>query len=337
MKTMPKFLATILLSTFSIGTSAATSYMVNTEKTANSLRSEFLTTQLTLGFTDKQVGEFLSSATFDKKIIDAMTEPWEVKPWYQYHPIFLTEKRLNAGLKFWKKHAKTIERAAEEFNIEPHIIVAIIGIETSYGSYMGSYSVVDALYTLGFYYPPRATFFRKELSHLQILAKEENLDIANLKGSYAGAMGYGQFIPSSYRHYAIDFDHDGKRDLLNNPVDAIGSVANYFHQHGWVMGEPVAIPLTDSNGLPYPLKVWTGERLHYRASDILSPKLALAESVDIDVSQPALIISLEQPTKDEYWLGLENFYVITRYNQSPLYAMAVYQFSQELKKAHDAQ
>ncbi|NRD72565.1 lytic murein transglycosylase B [Shewanella sp. VB17] len=332
---MPKLLATILLSTLSIGASATT--MVNSEVTADSLKSEFITTQLTSGFTDKEVKKFLSTAKFDQHVIDAMTKPWEAKPWHEYYPIFLTEKRLNAGLKFWQKHAKTIDRAAQEFNVDPQIIIAIIGIETHYGGYMGNYSVIDALYTLGFYYPPRATFFRKELSHLQTLVKEENLDLANLKGSYAGAMGYGQFIPSSYRHYAIDFDHDGKRDLLNNQIDAIGSVANYFHQHGWIAGAPVAIPLTASNGLPSPLKPWAGEPLHYRASDILSPKLALAGSIDLDVSQPALIISLEQKTKHEYWLGLENFYVITRYNRSPLYAMAVYQFSQQLKKAHDAQ
>lgn len=333
---MPKLLATILLVTFSIGASATTVSDANIEIAASSLKSEFHTTQLALGFSNEEIDTFLSSAKFDQGVIDAMTKPWEAKPWYQYYPIFLTEKRLNAGLAFWKKHEDTVNRAAKEFGVDPQVIIAIIGIETFYGGYMGNYPVVDALYTLGFYYPPRATFFRKELSNLQTLAKEEQLDINQLKGSYAGAMGYGQFIPSSYRHYAVDFDNDGQRDLLNNPVDAIGSVASYFHQHGWVAGAPVAIPLKAQSELPLPLKVWAGERLHYQVADILSPTLSLAESIDLDISQPALIVELEQEGKNEYWIGLKNFYVITRYNRSPLYAMAVYQFSQELKKAHDA-
>ncbi|WP_442802110.1 MULTISPECIES: lytic murein transglycosylase B [unclassified Shewanella] len=334
---MLKFLTTILLATLSISSSATAALDVNIEDEASSLKSEFLATQFALGFTHEEVNTFLSSAKFDQSVIDAMTKPWEAKPWHQYYPIFLTEKRLKTGLEFWKKHKSTVDRAAKEFGVDPQIIIAIIGIETFYGGYMGNYPVADALYTLGFYYLPRATFFRKELSNLQTLAKEEGLDINQLKGSYAGAMGFGQFIPSSYRHYAVDFDHDGQRDLLNNPVDAIGSVANYFHQHGWVAGAPVAIPLTDSNGIPASLKTWAGERLHYQVSDILTPTLALAESVDLDISQPALIVELELEAKSEYWIGLKNFYVITRYNRSPLYAMAVYQFSQQLKKAHDAQ
>ncbi len=339
MKILSKLLAPLLLATLSFGTSANTidSKLAPEEASAATLKSEFLQTQLALGFSEKEVETFLATAKFDQAVIDAMTKPWEAKPWHQYYPIFLTEKRLNAGLDFWKKHEVTISRAAKEFGVDPEIIIAIIGIETFYGGYMGNYPVVDALYTLGFYYPPRATFFRKELSNLQTLTKEERLDINNLNGSYAGAMGFGQFIPSSYRHYAVDFDNDGRRDLLNNPIDAIGSVANYFHQHGWVAQAPVAIPLTISTELPSGIKVWAGERLHYQASDILSPSVSLAESIDLDISQPALVIELKQELSSDYWLGLNNFYVITRYNRSPLYAMAVYQFSQKLKKAHDAQ
>ncbi len=339
MKISSKLLAPLLLATLSFGTSANTivSKLAPEEATATPLKSEFLQTQLALGFSKKEVETFLSTAKFDQAVIDAMTKPWEAKPWHQYYPIFLTEKRLSAGLDFWKKHEVTVSRAAKEFGVDPEIIIAIIGIETFYGGYMGNYPVVDALYTLGFYYPPRATFFRKELSNLQTLTKEESLDIKNLNGSYAGAMGFGQFIPSSYRHYAVDFDNDGQRDLLNNPIDAIGSVANYFHQHGWVAQAPVAIPLTISSELPSNIKVWAGERLHYQASDILSPSVSLAESIDLDISQPALVIELKQELSSDYWLGLNNFYVITRYNRSPLYAMAVYQFSQKLKNAHDAQ
>ena len=331
MNIKPKLVTTLLIAAFSISATASTSML--DDASVAPLKTEFMQTQKALGFTEKEVQQFLDTAKYDQGVIDAMTKPWEAKPWHQYYPIFLTDKRLEAGIAFWEKHKATVSRAAKEFDVDPEIIIAIIGIETFYGGYMGNYPVVDALYTLGFYYPPRATFFRKELSNLQTLIKDEQLDINNLKGSYAGAMGFGQFIPSSYRHYAVDFDHDGRRDLLNNPVDAIGSVANYFHQHGWQPGAPVVLPLSVDNKLPSQLNVWAGEKLTYTVSDILSPSVALAEAIDIDVSQPALLVELEQEKNTEYWMGLKNFYVITRYNRSPLYAMAVYQFSQELKNA----
>ncbi|QFU24033.1 lytic murein transglycosylase B [Shewanella eurypsychrophilus] len=325
-----KILAPLFFAAFSA--TANTSILIE-DSAVVPLKTEFLHTQQELGFTKQEVEQFLGKANYDQAVIDAMTKPWEAKPWHKYHPIFLTDKRLNAGLAFWNEHQATITKASEKFGVAPEIIIAIIGIETFYGGYMGNYPVVDALYTLGFYYPPRADFFRKELSNLQTLVKEEQLDINNLNGSYAGAMGFGQFIPSSYRHYAVDFDDDGRRDLLNNPVDAIGSVANYFHQHGWKENAPVVLPLSVDSELPSPLKVWAGEKLHYRAADILSPQVSLAKAIDLDISQPAMIVELEQENGNEYWLGLNNFYVITRYNRSPLYAMAVYQFSQELKNA----
>lgn len=329
MKLLNRILAPIALTLLS-----GSVFADQVEPNVAELKAEFLQTQNAKGFSDVETQAFIDNAEFNQAVIDAMTKPWEAKPWHQYYPIFLTEKRLDAGLKFWKEHADTIKRASKEFNVDPQIIVAIIGIETFYGGYMGNYPVKDALYSLGFHYPPRATFFRKEFANLQELVKEENLDINNLKGSYAGAMGFGQFIPSSYRHYSVDFDKDGSRDLLNSPVDAIGSVANYFHQHGWQKNQPVALELTLNKALPATVKTWAGEKMHYKIADILSPNVALAKSMDIDISQPGLVIKLEQQEHDEYWLGLKNFYVITRYNRSPLYAMAVYQFSQELKQAY---
>ncbi|GGP52995.1 lytic murein transglycosylase B [Shewanella saliphila] len=294
------------------------------------LQSAFITEQVSKGANQAEVEAFLAGSTFDQSIIDAITKPWEAKPWHQYYPIFLTDKRLEKGLAFWKENQAVISKAAEKFNVDPQIIVAIIGIETFYGGYMGNHRVQDALYTLGFYYPPRATFFRSEYANLMSLIKEEKLDNSTLKGSYAGAMGYGQFIPSSYRHYAVDFDGDGRRDLLTSKADAIGSVANYFHQHGWQKGQPVALLLNHTSNQAPKAKVWTKEKLHYKVSDILSPSLSLAKNQDIDASQKALLVKLDQPDTTEYWLGLKNFYVITRYNRSPLYAMAVYQFSEQL-------
>jgi membrane-bound lytic murein transglycosylase B len=301
-----------------------------TENDPQALQNAFVKQQVEKGASKADVEHFLSTSTFDQSIIDAMTKPWEAKPWHQYYPIFLTDKRLEKGLAFWQENQVVISQAAEKFNVDPQIIVAIIGIETFYGGYMGNYRVQDALYTLGFYYPPRATFFRSEYANLMALIKEEKLDNSTLKGSYAGAMGYGQFIPSSYRHYAVDFDGDGRRDLLTSKADAIGSVANYFHQHGWQKGQPVALLLNHTSSTAPKANVWTKEKLHYKVADILSPTLSLADNQDLDASQKALLIKLDQPDKAEYWLGLKNFYVITRYNRSPLYAMAVYQFSQQL-------
>ncbi|WP_345860542.1 lytic murein transglycosylase B [Shewanella algae] len=297
------------------------------------LKQDFIKQQRSQGFSQEEVESFLASAQKNQAVLDAISSPWEAKPWYQYYPIFLTEKRLEAGLSFWQQHEQTIARAAKTYGVDPQIIVAIIGIETFYGGYMGKYPVIDALYTLGFYYPPRATFFRGEFAKLMTLLKEEQLNKETLLGSYAGAMGYGQFIPSSYLAYAVDFDGDGKRDLLGSVDDAIGSVANYFHRHGWKAGEPVALELNTS-ATPK-AKVWKGEKLNYQVADILSPEVALKENRDLDASQKALLIELEQADAKDYWLGLNNFYVITRYNRSPLYAMAVYQFSEQLKAHHD--
>ena len=172
----------------------------------------------------------LAKANKNEVVLQSIAKPWEAKPWFQYFPIFLTEKRLAKGLTFWQTHQQTLARAEQETGVPAEIIVAIIGVETFYGTYQGKYSVLDALVTLGFHYPPRATFFRSELAQLFLLAKEENFDITELKGSYAGAMGWGQFISSSYRYYAVDFDGDGVRDLVNNPVYVSGSVANYFNK-----------------------------------------------------------------------------------------------------------
>ncbi len=302
---------------------------------AAQLKAEFIKQQVADGLPEREVKALLDKAVYRQEVIDAVTRPWEAKPWYQYYPIFLTEKRLNAGIKFWNTYHKDIAEAARQFNVDPQIIVAVIGVETFYGRYLGKYSVLDALYSLGFYYPPRGKFFRGELGHLFHLIDEENLDVSKLKGSYAGAMGYGQFIPSSYRRYSVNFDKQAGRDLIQSPVDAIGSVANYLHKHGWRKGAAVALPLVTEKTPE--AKVWSGERLNLTAADILSPTVYLKDNVDLSVSQPATLIELRQPEAKEYWLGLKNFYVITRYNRSPLYAMAVYQFSRQLKRAYENQ
>lgn len=279
----------------------------------------------------------LQKAKKNQAVLDAIARPWEAKPWHKYHPIFLTEKRLNRGIEFWKTHQKTLEKAQQELGVPAHIIVAIIGVETFYGSYKGKYSVLDSLYSLGFFYPPRAEFFKRELAQYLKLVQEEQWDPLAQKGSYAGAMGWGQFISSSYRHYSIDFDGDNKRDLLTNPVDAIGSVANYFKRHKWKTGEPVAYRVQSIGSKSEDL-VNKDLKIKHTWQQLQSSGVALKDkSVKLTSETPAKLLALEQPDDQEYWAVLHNFYVITRYNHSPLYAMVVFQLSESLKEKMESQ
>ena len=235
----------------------------------------------------------------------------------------MTAPRIAAGVEFWEENEAALNRAGSKFGIPIEIIVAVIGVETNYGRNKGSFRVMDALSTLAFDYPPRARFFRSELRELLLLAREENKDPLELIGSYAGAMGYGQFIPSSFRAYAIDFDGDGARDIWSNQTDAIGSVANYFFRHGWDGEGPIAVPVTV-----------TDERADQFANQGLKPKRSIAELRKAGVEHVSLpdqtlgaLFRLEGNGGWEYWLGLHDFYVITRYNHSHMYALAVVQLS----------
>lgn len=276
--------------------------------------------------------ETLSNLEKNQAIIDAISSPWEAKPWHQYYPIFLTEKRLEKGLAFWQQYAHVLDRAESETGVPAEIIVAILGIESFYGTYTGKYPVLESLYTLGFHYPPRQTFFRKELGEFFALVQEENFALKEVKGSYAGAMGWGQFIPSSYRFYAVDFDNDGVRDLLANPVDAIGSVANYFKKHGWLTNQGIAFQVKMRKA-PLGDILNKNRRFSHSWEELVSAGAVPVQEQNTDNLGPVKLFAFQQPDKKEYWVGQKNFYVITRYNHSPLYAMAVYQFSQQLKKA----
>ncbi|WP_372872537.1 lytic murein transglycosylase B [Shewanella sp.] len=300
----------------------------------DSAKASFVARQTALGFSEAQIDNFLLSARYNPKVLDAINQSNEFKPWYQYRSALLTAARLNAGLEFWHTNEATLTRAAETFGVEPQLIVAIIGIETHYGKSMGMFPVKDALFTLGFHYKTQAGFFLKELGELQQLEKSESIELANLSGSHTGAMGLGQFMPSSYRYYGVDFDGDGKRDLLNSVEDTIGSIANYFHQHGWQSNEAVAIRLMHRTDQSPDNKLWHGEPLTNTVAEILGKDLGLSDNRDLNAAEPAMLIKLQQENSDEYWLGLTNFYVITRYNRSPLYAMAAYEFSNQLKLAY---
>lgn len=278
------------------------------------------------GFNRKELTATMNKATIQQSIVDAMNRPAEGKPWYQYRPIFITEDSINNGVTYYKAHQKDLKKAEREYGVPAEIIVAIIGVETRYGRNKGSYSVLDALSTLAFDYPKRAPFFRSELEQFLILTREEHIDPTTLKGSYAGAMGTPQFMPSSYRSWAVDFTGNGKRDLWNNDADAIGSVANYFVAHGWKKNAPVIFPAT----LNKPITV---------SENITKPttpfKVYKEQGVKISATLPdnelTTLLTYDNGKGTDYWLGLNNFYVITTYNRSPLYALAVYQLSEEIK------
>ncbi|MCC5827214.1 lytic murein transglycosylase B [Alkalimonas sp.] len=282
-------------------------------------------------FDATQLQAVMEQAKFNQDVLNAIQRPWEARPWYQYYPIFLTEQRLLRGLQFWSQHAASLAKAEQIYGVPASIIVAIIGVETNYGQHMGQYPVLDALYTLGFYYPPRQDFFRKELAEYLLLSREEGFTPGETMGSYAGAMGLGQFISSSYRHYAIDFDGDGVRDLLSNPVDAIGSVANYFKASRWQAGGVVAVPAQVARHLD--TEPWLqGRNLQLNHSVAELAAAGIRFEVDVPPHTPARLFAFQQKEHIEYWVGLPNFYSITRYNHSPLYAMAVYQLSLQLEQ-----
>ncbi|MCH7374693.1 lytic murein transglycosylase B [Aeromonas sp. MR19] len=275
-----------------------------------------------------------AQARLRQEILDTISKPWEARPWHSYRPLFVTQARIQDGVSFWQRHADALARAEQHYRVPASLIVAIIGIETFYGRQMGRHSVLDSLYTLGFHYPAREEFFAKEFAQLVLLAKEEKWPLTRLKGSYAGAMGMGQFMPSSYRHYAVDFDGDGKRDLFANPVDAIGSVANYFALHQWRWGEsavePALIGLVPVSTLLRP-----EPELKQQWAELAAAGIELATPLTPDT--PVKLLALEQADGPEYWVARHNFYVITRYNRSPLYAMAVHQLSQAIQEAYALQ
>lgn len=277
---------------------------------------------------DRSVLErWFSKASKLDGVLELIAKPAEkTLSWKQYRPIFIKQKRIDLGLDFMKENHALLARAEKETGVPAHIITAIIGVETYYGRHSGRTQIFDSLTTLGFDYPPRSRFFRSELEQFLLLAKEENIDVSNIRGSYAGAMGVPQFISSSYRRYAVDYDGDGKRDLWNSMADVIGSVANYFKVHGWQRGgdviQKVKVGQRPEDATRRKLKPHTSIG-DFRKQGIVTDK-AYADDV------MATLVTLEGAKGTEYWFGLKNFYVITRYNHSALYAMAVYQLSQEL-------
>ncbi|MEZ5560867.1 MAG: lytic murein transglycosylase B [Pseudomonadales bacterium] len=285
-------------------------------------------------FDAAELRALFADAEREGTVLERISRPAErVLKWHEYRPIFIEEPRIEQGLAFWHDNEALLSQAEARFGVPPEYVVAILGVETRYGRITGGFRVLDALTTLAFDYPPRSAFFRRELTEFLLLAREEGRDPRTLKGSYAGAMGYGQFIPSSFRAYAVDFDGDGQRDIWSNRADAIGSIANYFSRHGWETGQPVAaqVQVTDARA---DAVANSGLKLSHSVAELE----ALGVAVDgIDPRQPAALFRMDLAEGAEYWLGLNNFHVITRYNRSPMYALAVHQLSQEIRLRRDAQ
>jgi membrane-bound lytic murein transglycosylase B len=274
------------------------------------------------GLDKRRVLALLRKGEPQPKIIEAMTRPAEkITPWWEYHDRFLTEERIAAGAQFYAEHRDSLEHIASARGIPPEYLVAIMGVETKYGRFVGNYRVLDALMTLAFDYPPRSDYFRGELEQFLLLYSEEHLDPLKVTGSYAGAMGVPQFMPSSYRLFAVDADGDGKRDLWNDWDDILASIANYFSEHGWEAGAPV---LAETRLDPEPKFQIDPRNLE------LNETVASLNAQGVEVisgetgTTPAVLISAEQQDGPAYRVGFKNFYVITRYNRSARYGMAVH-------------
>jgi membrane-bound lytic murein transglycosylase B len=289
-------------------------------------------------FIDSMVSEYdydrgilenvLGEAKVQDSILEAIARPAEsTKEWYEYRDIFVTDERVRAGADFWREHDQELQRISEETGVSAEILVGIIGVETYFGRITGNYRVLDALATLAFEYPPRANFFRSELEHFLLLVREEGMDATDATGSYAGAMGRPQFMPSSYRAYAVDSSDDGKRDIWSNWSDVMGSIANYFVRHGWRPNNQVVAQAILSNQ-------WRGDT----PENTLTPKETVTSlshqgvlfATDLPGNDKSQLLTLKGDDGEEHWVGFHNFFVITRYNRSVMYALAVLQLGQEI-------
>lgn len=281
-------------------------------------------------FSRYELDSAMRAAQFQPQIIESMDKPYEKKTWDVYKSLFLTPQRVQAGIAFWQANADTLARAQKEYGVPAEMIVAILGVETQYGKRQGEYRVLDALTTLAFGYPKRADYFTRELREYFLLCREHHVPPTQYIGSYAGAIGQPQFMPSSYRTFAVDYAGHGHRDLVSNNQDVIGSVANYFRQHGWINNETVAQPAELAGAKAGQLAV-NSKHADYTYGELISSGVIPLAGASRHPNQAGLI-ELITNKGNEYWLAYPNFYVITRYNSSPQYALAVYLLAQQLRE-----
>lgn len=287
------------------------------------------------GYPRAQLEATLATAVIDRSVIEAMERPYESKPWHQYRNLFITDARIGDGAAYWAAHADTLARATREYGVPAEIIVALLGVETHYGTHLGGRRVLDSLVTLAAEYPRRSAFFSKELRVFLNTARHDAIDPQSVKGSFAGAIGIAQFMPSSYRAYAVDFNANGRRDLVNEVADAIGSVGNYLAEHGWRRGQGIFVDL-DVTVLPAAAE----ELVTKRAKPTLSAAQLMAAGVAFDATaggEKMALLRVQEARAPRHFVGFHNFYAITRYNPSVNYALAVTELAQLIRQARAAQ
>ena len=266
-------------------------------------------------------------------VLEAISRPAEKsKEWHEYRKIFVTPERISKGVTFWQENRDLLLDVEREYGVSREMIVAIIGVETYYGKHKGKYRVIDSLATLAFNYPKRAKFFRNELKQFLLFTRELKMDPFSRMGSYAGAMGMPQFMPSSFQSYAVDFDKDGKINIWDHKPDIFGSIANYFKHHGWQTGEPVATATWIKKGASLDGHLEKGLKPTISLADLTSSGVQLKRN--IDGNPLSSLLAYKQEKSVDHWVIFQNFYTITRYNHSPLYGMAVYQLSEAIKDAY---
>ena len=281
-------------------------------------------------FNEQELKKTMNQVQIQPQIIESINKPYEKKNWDVYRDTFLTPKRLQAGLAFWAENRVTLEKAQKRYGVPAEIIVAILGVESLYGEHQGEHRVLDTLATLAFNYPRRSAFFTHELTHYLLLCREQKVPATYYKGSYAGALGKPQFMPSSYRNYAVDFHNKGIRDLINDNSDAIASIANYFRAKGWKMNEGIAQAAQISPAHSKLLHI-NPSKANYTYTQLLSSGLKPITAAQNPPSR-AGVIELTTREGNDYWIVYPNFFVIKRYNPSSHYALVVYLFSQQLKQ-----
>ncbi len=281
-------------------------------------------------FNATSLNKVFANVTILPKVLKHIKTPYEAKPWYIYRQHFIKANRIKQGVQFWNKYAEPLNDIEKKYGVPRSIMVSIIGVESHYGQHLGKFPVLDSLATLAFDYPPRAEFFRKELEQFLLLTREQKLDPTKVYGSYAGAIGLPQFMPSSYRSYAVDFEQNGQIDLVSSNTDALASIGNYLAKNGWHRNGLIAVK-AKVTGNNYHKFLNKGRKPLFSLSQLAKHGITPIEIIKGDPKAILIELKMGKLEKPEFWLGFQNLYVITRYNTSVLYAMAVYQLGEKIK------
>jgi len=276
----------------------------------------------------------MKKTEYDSKVIESIMRPFEKRPWNFYRSFFLSKERIEGGAKYWKTHLKTLNAVEKRYGVPPNIIIAIIGIESKFGTHTGKHNELNALSTLAFYYPPRSKFFKKELEHYLLLTRREKLSPLEIQGSYAGALGIPQFMPSSYRYYGVDYSKNRSIDLLNDHNDAIASVGNYLKRSGWRRNQSIAVPAKILGKVPENM---ISDKVHLKHTIAQLEKHNVYPLEKEPRTRRATLIAMHSTDSTEYWIVFRNFRAIMKYNPSTTYSLAIYELSNAIKKAYEQQ